>query len=862
MEDQDFWRLSGIYRDVYLFATPRVHIRDFFVKTNLEENYEDATLSIDAELINYNESKTAKPVLRAILFDNADNEIASMKSKKGPVKISPQEKANEHLSAQIKNPDKWSAEQPNLYTLVLVLENPAGQIKETLSTRVGFRKVELRDGLLQVNGKPIYIKGVNRHEHDPYTGHYVTRESMIKDIELMKRHNINAVRTSHYPTAPLWYWLCDEYGIYVVDEANIESGGLGYGGRSPARLPEWTKTHMARAKRMLERDKNHPSVIIWSLGNEAGRGLNFEIIGTWINKRDPTRLVQYEKEKVEPYTHIFCPMYWGVDYVIAYGRNGGPWPLPSWDEQTKREFRESIKNNPEPLIISEYAHAMGNAVGNLKEYWQAFRKYRNCQGGFIWDWVDQGLAKKDEHGNLYWAYGGDFGDVPNDGDFCCNGLVLPDRRVPPKLLEVKKVQQDVHFEAVDLLAGEIKIENEFFFRNLSDFELCWTLSDGCETLQSSRIEKLDIAPQKSKSVKISLREPQLRPGAEYWLRVSMNLKTDTLWAEKGHEIAWQQFKMPFDVPEIVPVAIDSSLKLAISQNDNEVTFRSKVFEASFSKSSGQMSSLRYFSMQMLATGMAQCGPVLNVYRAPTSNDRWFEPRVRKAGLDKLDYHLSDFRLIEQTEKRAELLTTIDCRAKEGVGFIHTCRYTILPDGNIKVANAVIPYGQIDNLPKVGLTAVIDGNLDVFRWYGAGPHENYIDRAESCDIGLYCSKVSEQYFPYVVPQETGNKTQVRYAALTDSDGKGLIIVCEQPYSISALHFTEQELDHAKHINELKPQDRIVLDIDYAHMGIGNASCGSIPMDKYRLKPNPSSFTFEIRPYSEKGIELDDFARRQH
>jgi len=861
MEDQDFWRLSGIYRDVYLFATPKVHIRDFFVKTDLDEDYKDALLAIEAELINYSQSKPAKPVLRAILFDDAGDEIASLQSHEGEVTVSPQGKADEYLSAEIENPDKWSAEQPCLYTLVLVLENPAGHIVETLSARVGFREVELRDGLLQVNGKPIYIKGVNRHEHDPYTGHYVTRESMIKDITLMKRHNINAVRTSHYPNTPLWYSLCDKYGIYVVDEANIESGGLGYGGRSPARLREWTKTHLARARRMVERDKNHPSVIIWSLGNEAGRGKNFEIIGTWINKRDATRLVQYEKEKIEPYTHIFCPMYWGVEKVIEYGRNGGPSPLPSWSEPRKQQFLESVRSNPEPLILVEYAHAMGNAVGNLREYWQAFRRYRNCQGGFIWDWVDQGIARKDEEGNLYWAYGGDFGDVPNDGDFCCNGLVLPDRRVPPKLLEVKKVQQNVLFKAVDLLAGEIRIENEFFFRNLSDFELRWMLGDGCRSLQSGLIEKLDIEPQQSKVVKIAFREPQLRPGAEYWLRVSLNLKSDTLWAEKGHEIAWQQFKMPFDVPDAVPAAVDGSLKLAVSQNDDEIAFRSEVFEVSFSKSSGQMTSLRYFSKQILETGTARCGPALNVYRAPTSNDRWFAGRVRKAGLDKLDYRLSDFRLIEQREKRAQLLTTIDCRAKEGVGFIHTCKYTILPDGTVKVANAVVPYGGIDILPKVGLTARIDGNFDMFHWYGAGPHESYVDRAESCAIGLYRGKVSEQYFPYVVPQETGNKTQVRYAALTDSDGEGLVVVCEQPYSVSALPFTEQELDEAKHINELKPQKRVVLDIDYAHMGLGNASCGTIPLSQYILKAVPCGFTFQIRPYSEKDGPLDEFARRK-
>ena len=861
MEDQDFWRLSGIYRDVYLFATPTVHIRDFFVKTDLDENYKDAELTVNAEVINYRESETVRPRLRGILYDDAGNEIAALPSRKDPLTISPKGKADEFLSAKIKNPAKWSAEQPNLYALVLVLENPAGQIVETLSTMVGFRKVELRDGLLQLNGQPIYIKGVNRHEHDPYTGHYVTGESMIEDIVLMKRHNINAVRTSHYPNTPLWYSLCDLYGIYLVDEANIESGGLGYGAASPAKLPQWTKTHQERASRMVERDKNHPSVIIWSLGNEAGRGKNFEIIGTWIKKRDPTRLVQYEKDKVKPYTDIYCPMYWSVKDVIEYGQNGGPVPMPSWSEERKREFLELTRSKPEPLIMIEYSHAMGNAVGNLKEYWQAFKKYRNCQGGFIWDWVDQGLAKKDQHGNLFWAYGGDFGDVPNSGDFCCNGLVLPDRTVPPKLIEVKKVQQDVNFEAADILAGKIRVANEFFFRNLSDYELRWTLGDGCQTLEAGTIEKLDIPPQQSETVNIPFSRPKLRPGAEYWLRISMNLKANTLWALKGYEVAWQQFNVPFDVPPAEKVAGDNSRKLTVSQDERQITFRCGQFETSFSKLSGRMTSLGYSSKQILAVDAPQCGPVLNVYRAPTSNDRWFAANVKKAGLDSLDYHLQDFKLIEQNEKQAELLSTSDCKAKNGVGFIHNCKYTIFADGIIKVENTVMPYGNIDVLPKIGLTALIDAKFDTFHWYGAGPQESYVDRAEACDIGLYRGKVSEQYVPYVVPQETGNKTQVRYAALTDKDGEGFIVVCDKPYSVSALNFTEQQLDRAKHINELAPAKQVVLDIDCAHMGLGNASCGPKPLDKYILKELPSSFSFQIRPYCEKDGPLDESARRK-
>ena len=861
MEDQDFWRLSGIYRDVYLFAAPKVHIRDYFVRTDLDRNYKDAVLSVDVEVINYDSSKQSQFTLGGLLFDDKDKQVAALQSDKASEQISPGAKATLHLSSAVADPSKWSAEQPDLYTLVLFLESPPGQVTETVSARVGFREVELLDGQLHLNGQPVYIKGVNRHEHDPDTGHYVTRDSMIQDIQLMKKHNINAVRTSHYPNTPVWYDLCDEYGIYVVDEANIESGGLGYGGDSPAKKPEWTNTHLARARRMVERDKNHPSVIIWSLGNEAGRGKNFEVIGTWINRRDPTRLVQYEKEKVEPYTHIFCPMYWGVQQVIEYGRNAGPSPQPSWSEEKKRQFLESVRSNPEPLILIEYAHAMGNAVGNLKEYWEAFEAYPNTQGGFIWDWVDQGIRRKDSSGNTYWAYGGDFGDVPNSGDFCCNGLVLPDRTVPPKLIQVKKIQQNVAFEAEDLRTGKIRITNKFFFRNLADFEFRWALGDGCQTLEKADIENVDIPPQQSRVVVVPFQEPKLRPGAEYWLRVSFHLKQDKLWAGRGHEIAWEQFKAPFPVPAPQKTDKGDSEKLALTESKKLLTFHSSKFRLSLSRETGRMTSLCYFSQEMLAVNSPlPVGPVLSAYRALTSNDRWLARYVRKAGLDNLKYRLKDLKLVQTAQDRAEVLVTIDCRAKEQAGFIHNCKYTILADGIINVQNNVMPYGDIEVLPKLGVTMAVDAKFDEFQWYGRGPWESYVDRKECCDIGLYSGKVGEQYVPYVVPQETGNKTEVRYAALTDKNGTGFIIVCGRPYSLSALHYTEQDLAEARHINELNPRPEIILDIDYGHTGLGNGSCGPTTLDKYTLRPRACTFSFEFRPYRREMGSLDAAARR--
>jgi len=840
MEDQDFWRLSGIYRDVYLFAAPQVHIRDFFVKTDLDEAYRDAVLSVDAEVINYDASKDARCSFKGVLFDGDGDRILTVPGDKSTTRIKPEGKASLRLSAKVPNPKKWSSEQPNLYRLVLVLEDPRGRIIETLSANVGFREVEVVDGRMEVNGKPIYIKGVNRHEHDPDTGHYVTRVSMIKDLELMKRYNINAVRTSHYPNTPLWYDLCDRYGIFLVDEANIESAPMGYGATSLAKKPKWTKTHLARTQRMVERDKNHPSVIIWSLGNEAGRGRNFELTATWIKKRDPTRLVQYEKAKLKPYTDICCPMYWDVEDVCDYGRKG-----------TKR-----------PLILCEYAHAMGNAVGNLKEYWQAFETYRNAQGGFIWDWVDQGIRKKDAHGNMYWAYGGDFGDVPNSGDFCCNGLVLPDRRVPPKLMQVKKIYQNVAFEAKDILAGKVEITNKFFFRNLSDFEFRWALGDGCTVLESGSIKDLDIAPQQSKVIDIPFKQPKLRPGAEYWLRVSFHSKQDTLWAERGHEIAWEQFSVPFDVPAAERVENAKGQKLKVTESDTQIALSGPNFEVSFSKTTGNMTSLRYSSEEILAdAGCSAAGPVLNVCRAFTNNDRWLARKVKRAGLNEMKYELKELKVVNIGKDRAQVLAVIDCQAKGQVGFIHSCKYTIFANGIIKVENSVVPYGDVDVLAKLGVTMTIDGKFDRFRWYGRGPWENYVDRKECCDIGLYSSTVSEQYVPYVVPQETGNKTDVRYAALTDSDGKGFIVVCAKPYSVSALHYTEQDLADAKHINELKAREEVILDIDYGHTGLGNGSCGPKTLDKYVLRAKPSTFSFQIRPYSKEMGSLDEVARKK-
>ena len=452
LEDQDFWRLSGIFRDVYLFSTPAVHLRDFFVRCDLDEHYRDGVLEVTAHVRNYSDKLVEAPAVEMQLLDTSTSSrrvCAQGRMEFTGETISAQDEAVFTYKTDIANPRKWTAEQPNLYTLLLTLKRANGDVLEVIPCRVGFRKVEVNGGQLRVNDIAVLLKGVNRHEHDPDTGHYVTVDSMVRDIRLMKQNNINAVRTSHYPNVSKWYDLCDEYGLYLVDEANIESHGMGYGrNETLGNKLEWKKAHMDRTISMVQRDKNHPSIIIWSLGNEAGDGINFQATSEWIHQRDSSRPVQYEQARTRPHTDIVCPMYSRIERIVKYA-------------STDRD---------RPLILCEYAHAMGNSVGNLQDYWDAIEKYGHLQGGFIWDWVDQGLRKKDESGREFWAYGGDFGDKPNDGNFCCNGLLQPDRKPNPSLFEVKKVYQYIEVQPVDLISGKVRIRNEYDFVSLGFVE--------------------------------------------------------------------------------------------------------------------------------------------------------------------------------------------------------------------------------------------------------------------------------------------------------------------------------------------------------------------------------------------------------
>jgi len=840
LEDQDFWRMSGIFRNVYLFAAPEVHMRDFELRPELDEQYADAELLVTVWVRNYGGKEAPKVEVEVNLFDPSGAPVGTQPvAKNGTSLLYPGSESALRMRIPVRNPLKWTAETPNLYTVVLALKDGSGRTLEYESARVGFREVEVRNRHLLVNGKPILIKGVNRHEHDPDTGHYVTVESMIQDIKLMKQFNINTVRTCHYPDDPHWYDLCNEYGLYVIDEANVESHGMGYApDQTLANRPEWVKAHLERIIRMVERDKNHPCVLIWSMGNEAGDGVAFEAASDWIHRRDPSRPVHYERALDRQHIDIVSWMYPPLDNLIRYA-----------------------ESNPDrPLIMCEYAHAMGNAVGNLPEYWEIIEAYDVLQGGCIWDWVDQGLRKKSPEGKEFWAYGGDYGDQPNDDNFCINGLVSPDRTVQPELWEVKKVYQNVKFEPVDLFKGILRLRNGFFFTNLGLFDLQWRLLEDGVEVQSGSLPAPGVEPRGWGVVHLPVAQPQLKPGAEYWLRVSLHLRQKTLWAEAGHEIAWEQFRIPYRVASPPLVVPDPTAKLQVTESEKVLTIRGGTFEVVFDRLSGMMTSLVYNGKPVVRDeedGVR--GPALDVFRAFTDNEERLAADWYKVGLDKLRPELRSFEVKPISDSQVQVLTEIQYHGAEATGFTHRCVYTVCGNGWIHVANDIRPYGELPILPKLGVRmTVMRGHEDLI-WYGRGPQENYPDRKSGYPVGLWRSTVADQCFLYVRPQETGNHEDVRWLALLDKDGDGLLVTADEILSFSALHYTAVDLDKANHIHELVPRANVILCLDARVLGLGNGSCGPMVLERYYVRPEPVRFGFTLRPYAKGMGELSELAR---
>ncbi len=697
-----------------------------------------------------------------------------------------------------------------------------------------------------MNGKSVLFKGVNRHEHDPFNGRHIGLELMTKDVQLFKQFNINTVRTSHYPNHTDFYKLCDIYGIYVIDEANVESHGMGYGEKSLAKDPKWEKAHVDRAVRMVQRDKNNPAIIFWSLGNEAGGGVNFQASYNAVKALDKERPIHYER--MNEIADVESVMY----------------PKVEWLDET------GAKDNPKPFIMCEYAHAMGNAVGNLQEYWDVIEKHKRLIGGCIWDWVDQGLAKPvpGKEGKYFYAYGGDFGDYPNDGNFCCNGLTTPDRAITPKMEEVKKVYQYVGFEPVNLQNGEIKIKNKYQFLNLNKFNLSWQLECDGKVIQAGTLNPLDLAPGASSSVKIPVIQPDLNPGSEYFLKISFTLKTDEIWAKQGHTVAWAQFEMPYKVPEFVA---DNEYVPAVIvvEDDNEIKVTGKSFNLIFGKKVGTITDLQYFNTDILKSKKSLryefrrrrdepptpptmvyesvAGPKVNVYKAPVDNDKPFLRNWQSAELWNLATEVQNLSMNKIDSATVEIKVDVKSTGKD-FSILSNTSYTIHGNGIIDVSTTFTPDQKDWPLPKLGYMMVLPEGFEIVDYFGAGPFENYVDRKHAAAIGRYQTTVDDMFVPYVRTQDCGNRSDVRWVTVTNRTGEGVMITAKNRLDFSALHYTPVDLDKAKHPYELVRRNETILSIDVAHNGLGGASCGPPPMDRYLLKTEKTEFGYSIRPYN--------------
>ncbi len=823
LECQDFWRVSGIERDVYLFSAPKVRFRDFFVRTNLDDHYRDAQLKVEVDLVQHLPQRPQKPfIVQWQLFDWKWKAVESQSAKvtfKG-------KKAQVVLEKTVRNPLKWSAEQPHLYRLLLLLKDAKGRVLEVTKTQVGFREIRIRNGQLLVNGVPVYIKGVNRHEHNERTGHVISYASMIKDISLMKKFNINAVRTSHYPNDPRWYDLCDRYGLYVVDEANIESHGMGYGKRSLAKNPQWMAAHLDRVRRMVERDKNHPSVIIWSLGNEAGDGINFEECSKWLHQRDPSRPVQYERAGEKKYVDIVAPMYpWA--YLERYGYR--------WHEDR-------------PLIMCEYSHAMGNSNGNLQEYWDVIKRYPNLQGGFIWDWVDQGIAQYDSAtGKKWWAYGGDFGPkgTPSDGNFCINGLVSPDRTPHPALHEVKKVYQSVQFQTVPFATNRIKIKNEYSFNNLNRFTIDYFVQANGKTVFKKRLPVLNVAPNRDTVITIALPTPLPEPGVEYTLNFSVKAR-ESHWAiPQGTEVASAQFMLPWNADEPRTITSDEPA-LNVEKNKRTIRVMGRAFEVVFDRRAGTMTSFKAYGRQWLRSG-----PLPNFWRAPTDNDFGNNMPERCAVWRKATYERQVQGVTVRSINEGQVRVRVFYRFPAS-GSRMTVTYDVFGNGVVRVQNAFeAGVRSLPELPRLGLRMRVDSSLKRARWFGRGPWENYWDRKRSAYLGDYSMPVEKLFFPYVSPQETGYRTDTRWLALQDSSGAGLLFVGDPTFCFSALRYSMETLERKyrgeKHLNQIQESPFVEVMIDYGQTGLGgDDSWWAKPHAQYVLLPRDYRYSFYIKP----------------
>ena len=826
LEDQDFWRFTGIAREVYLYARPQAHIADLFITPDLVNNYQDGTLEVKLNAV----GAKGETVMFS-LKDKEGKEVAAQTAKvggNGEVKV----------NFDIKNPLKWTAETPNLYTLYTTLMD-GKQVAEVVPQRVGFRKVEIKNAQVLVNGQPVLFKGANRHELDPVTGYVVSMDRMLEDIRVMKELNINAVRTCHYPNDPRWYELCDIYGIYMVAEANIESHGMGYGDKTLAKEPTYEKAHLERNESNIKIYKNHPSIIFWSVGNEAGYGPNFEKAYDLVKAYDPSRPCQYEQAGQNGKTDIFCPMYYNYEDCAKYSEDN---------------------SMQKPLIQCEYAHAMGNSQGGFKEYWDLIRKYPKYQGGFIWDFVDQSVRWTGKNGKMIYAYGGDFNKFDaSDNNFCDNGLISPDRVPNPHMYEVGYYYQDIWTTPGDLSKGEIKVYNENFFRDLSAYYLEWEMLKGGKVVRSGRVDDLKVAPQQTSTIRLDLGETC--QCTEWLLNVSYKLKNREGLLPAGHTVAKDQltlnpYKAPsMDLKNVETTNIETKAP-AVQDNDaNYLIVEGCGFRTEFNRENGYLIKYEVNGQDMIKEGEALTP---NFWRAPTDNDfgaglqkkyaAWKNPEMK---LTSLNQRMENKQVIVEAVYD---MPTVSAKLN--------LTYVINNKGAIKVTQKMTAdkNAKVSPMFRFGMQMPMPRYFENIEYYGRGPVENYIDRKGNADLAIYRQTVDEQFYSYIRPQENGTKSDIRWWKMLNEAGNGIEVVASAPFSASALHYTIESLDDGarkdqRHSPEVEEADLTNLCLDKVQMGLGCVnSWGTIALPEYQIPYGDYEFTFILTPVKHS-IEIE-------
>ncbi len=845
LEDQDMWWMSGIFRDVYLLFRPTTHVRDVRLDATLDGSYSAGLLEAKFDIT---KPKGAQVELKLL---DAAGAVVSSEKKPAADQVS--------YSIKVANARQWSAEEPNLYLVIVNLLDAAGNVLESIPQRIGFRSVEIRNGAIHINGKHVYFKGVNRHEVHEELGRSVSLASMVKDIQLMKQHNVNSVRTSHYPDDPRWYDLCDEYGIYVMDECDLEVHGWNWQlDDHPVKDPIWKDACVDRMVRMVHRDKNHASIFMWSLGNESGIGPNHKAMYDACKSIDPARPVHYESDNVLESADVFSKMYPGPDIVEKIGR--GEEDIEHYGVQVK-----PAQYKDKPFVLCEYVHAMGNGPGGIQDYWDVLYKSPRTQGAWVWEWIDHGLRSKTPDGADFIAYGGDFGEDVHDGNFVCDGLVFPDRTPSPGLLEVKKVYEPIVTEALDLPAGKFRITNRRFHTTLADIAIHYTVTNDGEIVDAGAVDTPVVAPGASADFTLPIRKPAYpSPGADYHVTITFATLAETKWAKPGHAVATAQFELPWKAPART-ISRATLPELAIEKSSSNILLKSAAITAAFDPVLGVIRSLSHQGTPILTRG-----PKFNLWRATTDNDRggwgpkgpmarqWRESylhllreRVSEVNVQSLDKHAA------QVTVKARYAPPVHHRR----GFDVNTIYTIFGNGDLLIDTHFIPFGELPpQLPRIGLLLGLDKQFQHVEWLGRGPGESYADTKQSQLVGKYHATVDQLFTNYVFPQENGLRSDCAYVALTNTRGQGLLATGAPLLHFNASWYTPTDLEEARHPHELKKRDDVTLILDHAHNGIGTASCGPGVFDNYVLTPTEHRFTIRLRPFTADAGSASNLARQ--